>query len=58
MLKTHKESNHYLKHYQMISISQKSKLVTYEVGDDVHASLWRRHENWRVVFHQITKKNP
>lgn len=58
MLETHKESNHYLKHYQMISISQKSKLVTYEVGDDVHASLWRRHENWRVVFHQITKKNP
>ena len=45
MLETHKESNHYLKHYQMISISQKSKLVTYEVGDDVHASLWRRHEN-------------
>ena len=56
MLETHKEGNHYLKHYQMISISQKSKLVTYEVGDDVHASLWRRHENWRVVFHQITKK--
>lgn len=55
-LLTHEEQSTYLKNYQMISVSQKSKLVTFEIGDYVHTSLWRRHENWQVVFHQISRK--
>lgn len=46
----------YLSNYQMTSISQKSKLLTFEIGDTVHSSLWRRHEVWAVVFHQMVKK--
>ena len=56
MLESHPIQTNYLSNYQMISISQKSKLVTFEIGDFVHASLWRRHENWTVFFHQISKK--
>lgn len=56
MLESHPVQTNYLSNYQMISISQKSKLVTFEIGDFVHASLWRRHENWTVFFHQISKK--
>ncbi|KXT78658.1 cation diffusion facilitator family transporter [Streptococcus sp. DD13] len=55
-LSCHKEQSVYLKHYRMISISQKSKLVTFEIGDKVHTSLWRRHEQWQVVFHQASLK--
>lgn len=56
MLQVHPVQSTYLSNYQMISVSQKSKLVTFEIGDYVHTSLWRRHENWTVVFHQISKK--
>ena len=56
MLESHPVQTTYLSNYQMISISQKSKLVTFEIGDFVHTSLWRRHENWTVFFHQISKK--
>lgn len=56
-LQAHQEQASYLKNYQMISISQKSKMVTFEIEDYVHTSLWRRHEKWQVVFHQITKKS-
>ncbi len=56
MLKQHPVQTTYLTNYQMASISQKSKLVTFEIGDYVHTSLWRRHEVWQVVFHQISKK--
>lgn len=56
MLQTHPIQSTYLSNYQMASISQKSKLVTFEIGDYVHTSLWRRHENWTVIFHQISKK--
>lgn len=56
MLKAHPVQSNYLSNYQMTSVSQKSKLVTFEIGDYVHTSLWRRHENWTVVFHQISKK--
>ncbi|HEM2547742.1 TPA: cation transporter [Streptococcus suis] len=56
MLKAHPVQSTYLSNYQMTSVSQKSKLVTFEIGDYVHTSLWRRHENWTVVFHQISKK--
>ncbi|HEL2255144.1 TPA: cation transporter, partial [Streptococcus suis] len=55
MLKAHPVQSTYLSNYQMTSVSQKSKLVTFEIGDYVHTSLWRRHENWTVVFHQISK---
>ncbi|HFI0567084.1 TPA: cation diffusion facilitator family transporter [Streptococcus suis] len=56
MLQAHPVQSTYLSNYQMTSISQKSKLVTFEIGDYVHTSLWRRHENWTVIFHQISKK--
>ncbi|HEM4129355.1 cation transporter [Streptococcus suis] len=56
MLQAHPVQSTYLSNYQMTSVSQKSKLVTFEIGDYVHTSLWRRHENWTVVFHQISKK--
>lgn len=56
MLKAHPVQSTYLSNYQMTSVSQKSKLVTFEIGDYVHTSLWRRHENWTVVFHQISKR--
>lgn len=56
MLQAHPVQSTYLSNYQMTSVSQKSKLVTFEIGDHVHTSLWRRHENWTVVFHQISKK--
>ncbi len=56
MLKAHPVQSTYLSNYQLTSVSQKSKLVTFEIGDYVHTSLWRRHENWTVVFHQISKK--
>lgn len=46
----------YLKNFKMTSISQKSKLVTFEIDDYVHTSIWRRHEVWQVLFHQISKK--
>ncbi len=56
MIKAHPVQSTYLSNYQMISVSQKSKLVTFEIGDYIHTSLWRRHEEWTVVFHQITAK--
>ncbi|NQN87247.1 cation transporter [Streptococcus suis] len=56
MIQAHPIQSTYLSNYQMTSISQKSKLVTFEIGDYVHTSLWRRHENWTVIFHQISKK--
>ncbi|HFR3747770.1 TPA: cation diffusion facilitator family transporter [Streptococcus suis] len=56
MLEQHQVHSTYLSNYQMTSVSQKSKLVTFEIGDYVHTSLWRRHEEWTVVFHQISKK--
>lgn len=55
-LEAHQEQTHYLKNYQMVSVSLKSKLVIFEIGDQVHTSLWRRHETWQVVFHQVSKK--
>jgi hypothetical protein len=37
------------------SISQKTKLLTYQLADQTHTSLWRRHEEWRLIFHQISQ---
>lgn len=56
MLAQHPVQTLYLSNYQMVSVSQKSKLVIFEIGNYVHTSLWRRHENWTVIFHQISKK--
>ncbi|KXT76608.1 cation diffusion facilitator family transporter [Streptococcus sp. DD12] len=43
-----------LTNFDMTSISQKTKLVTYQLGEEFHTSLWRRHEKWYLVFHQIS----
>ncbi len=45
------------KNFKLISISPKIILVTYELEGSSHTSLWRRHEEWQLIFHQITKKN-
>lgn len=52
----HQEQAGTIKNFQMTSISQKSKLVIFEMNACIHTSLWRRHEVWQVVFHQVTKK--
>lgn len=44
------------KNFEIESISQKTKLIRYELHNQVHTSLWRRHEHWQKVFHQITSK--
>lgn len=44
------------KNFEIESISQKTKLIRYELNNQVHTSLWRRHEHWQKVFHQITSK--
>ena len=41
-----------LLHFQMKVVSQKTMLVRYQKDHLVHSSLWRRHENWTLVFHQ------
>ncbi|GGE35925.1 cation diffusion facilitator family transporter [Streptococcus himalayensis] len=43
--------------FELTSISQKTKLVRYELNDILHTSIWRRHETWQLVFHQQTKKH-
>lgn len=55
-LRLHQEQTGAIKNFQMTSISQKSKLVIFEMNGCIHTSLWRRHEVWQVVFHQVTKK--
>ena len=40
--------------FQMTSISQKTKLITYTLNHQSHTSIWRRKEEWHLVFHQIT----
>ncbi|MGT2926624.1 cation diffusion facilitator family transporter [Streptococcus cuniculipharyngis] len=46
----------HLQHFKMTSVSQKTKLLTYQVNQEEHVSIWRRHENWSLIFHQITPK--
>lgn len=41
-------------YFKMISISQKTKLITYELGSNRHTSIWRRHESWYLIYHQIS----
>lgn len=42
--------------FELESISQKTKLIRYELDGQLHTSLWRRHETWQKIFHQITNK--
>ncbi|MEW4353972.1 cation diffusion facilitator family transporter [Streptococcus pneumoniae] len=42
--------------FELTSISQKTKLVRYEINGILHTSIWRRHETWQLVFHQQTPK--
>ena len=38
--------------FQMEVVSQKTMLIRYKKDRLQHTSLWRRHENWTLVFHQ------
>ena len=53
--KAEKELTSAIKELHLISISQKTKLIRYQVGDTIHTSIWRRHETWQNIFHQETK---
>ena len=55
--KAEKDLNSAIKDIQITSISQKTKLISYELDGIVHTSIWRRHETWQNIFHQETKKN-
>lgn len=43
-----------IRNFQMTAISQKTMMVQYELNHERHTSLWRRHENWHLIFHQVT----
>lgn len=43
-----------IKNFQLTSVSQKTKLLSYELGGRHHTSIWRRHESWQLIFHQMT----
>ena len=51
-----KSSEKKIKNFELISISHKTKLIRYQIGDVLHTSIWRRHENWQNIFHQETRK--
>ncbi|AXQ78754.1 cation transporter [Streptococcus chenjunshii] len=48
-------SSHF-QHFSLQSVSQKTKLVTYETDGQFHTSIWRRNEQWFLIFHQVTPK--
>ena len=54
--KSEKELSSAIKDIEVTSISQKTKLMSYELDGVIHTSIWRRHETWQNVFHQETKK--
>lgn len=43
-------------HFKMTSVSQKTKLISYELDGNFHTSIWRRHEEWYLIYHQMTPK--
>ncbi|MFS5615085.1 cation diffusion facilitator family transporter [Streptococcus agalactiae] len=45
------------KYFNVKSISQKTKLVSYELEGKRHTSIWRRNEKWFLIYHQITAKS-
>ena len=53
--KAEKELASAIKELHLTSISQKTKLIRYQVGHTIHTSIWRRHETWQNIFHQETK---
>ena len=40
--------------FKMTSVSQKTKLISYELGGNFHTSIWRRNETWFLIYHQVT----
>lgn len=42
--------------FKMTSVSQKTKLISYELGGNFHTSIWRRNEEWYLIYHQITPR--
>ena len=44
------------KNFEIESISQKTKLIRYELNDQIHTSLWRRHEHWQRSFTKLPVK--
>lgn len=42
--------------FQLQSISQKTKLISYQLDGKIHTSIWRRNEVWYLIFHQVTSK--
>ena len=54
--KSEKELASAIKDIEVTSISQKTKLMRYELDGIIHTSIWRRHETWQNVFHQETRK--
>ena len=41
--------------FKMTSVSQKTKLISYELGGNFHTSIWRRNETWFMIYHQVTR---
>ena len=54
--KSEKELASAIKDIEVTSISQKTKLMRYELDGIIHTSIWRRHETWQNVLHQETRK--
>ena len=54
--KAEKDLNSAIKDIQITSISQKTKLISYELDGIIHTSIWRRHETWQNILHHETKK--
>ena len=42
------------KDFKMTSVSQKTKLISYELEGNFHTSIWRRNETWFMIYHQVT----
>lgn len=53
----YKEELSHIQELELSSISQKTKLIRYEIDGILHTSIWRRHEHWQKIFHQETKKD-
>lgn len=48
------EHHHIFQDFQLVSISEKTKRLHYCCQKHVHTSIWRRHEEWQLLFHQIS----
>lgn len=56
LLRAQEEHQVHFTNFEIESISQKTKLIRYELNGQLHTSIWRRHEHWQKIFHQITNK--